>query len=103
MLAEALGAWFDGADWEATMSAFQQKRDQTMKPMYDATLDSVRMRDVGPAEQALLRAVVISPTLMRSVAYAMVAQLPSLLSPAAYGRTAFISRMLWPVPEPAKN
>jgi hypothetical protein len=85
------------------MSAFQQKRDQTMKPMYDATLDYVRMRDVGPAEQALLRAVVISPTLMRTVAYAMVAQLPILLSPAAYGRTAFISRMLWPVPEPAKN
>jgi hypothetical protein len=40
---------------------------------------------------------------MRTVAYAMVAQLPILLSPAAYGRTAFISRMLWPVPEAAKN
>jgi flavin-dependent dehydrogenase len=103
MLAESLGAWFNGADWEATMSAFQQKRDQTMKPMYDATLDYVRMRDIGPVEQALLRAVVISPTLMRTVAHAMVAQLPSLLSPAAYGRTAFVSRFLWPVPEAAKT
>lgn len=102
MLAEALGAWFDGADWEASMSAFQQKRDQTMKPMYDTTLEHVRMRDIGPAEQALLRAIVISPTQMRTVAYAMVAQLPSLLAPATYGRIAFVSRFLWPVPEATK-
>jgi flavin-dependent dehydrogenase len=102
MLAEALGAWFDGADWEATMSGFQQKRDQTVKPMYDATLDYARMRDVGPAEQALLRAVLISPTQTRVVAHAMLAQLSSLLSPAGYGRTAFISKLLWPVPEAAK-
>jgi flavin-dependent dehydrogenase len=103
MLAEALGAWFDGADWEASMSAFQQKRDQTMKPMYDTTLDFTRMRDIGPAEQNLLKAVLISPSMMRAVAYAVVAQLPSLISPAAYGRTAFISKLFAPAPEPAKT
>ena len=102
MLAEALGAWFEGADWEATMSAFQQRRDQTMKPMYDITLDFTRMRDVGPAEQAMLKAVFISPSMTRTVAYGMLAQLPSLLSPPAYGRTAFISRMFAPAPEATK-
>jgi flavin-dependent dehydrogenase len=103
MLAEGLGAWFDGADWEASMSAFQQKRDQMMKPMYDTTLDFTRMRDIGPAEQNLLKAVLISPSMTRAVAYAVVAQLPSLISPAAYGRTAFISKLFAPAPEPAKT
>ena len=103
MLAEALGAWFDGADWEASMSAFQLKRDQVMKPLYDATLDFTRMRDIGPTEQNLLKAVLLSPSTARAVAYAMVAQLPSLLSPRAYGQTAYISKMFAPAPEPAKT
>jgi flavin-dependent dehydrogenase len=102
MLAEALGAWFDGADWEAAMSAFQQRRDQTMKPMYDITLDSTRMRDVGPAEQALLKALFVSPSTTRMVTHGMLAQLPNLLSPSVHGRTAFISRLFAPAPESAK-
>jgi flavin-dependent dehydrogenase len=102
MLAEALGTWFDGADWEAAMSAFQQRRDQTMKPMYDITLDSTRMRDVGPAEQALLKAVFVSPSTTRMVTYGMLAQLPNLVSPSVHGRTAFISRLFAPAPESPK-
>src|SRR5712691_8073547 len=77
-LAGALGAWFDGADWEGSLSAFHQKRDQIMKPLYDATLDFTRMRDIGAAEQNLLKAVLLSPATARTVAHAMVAQLPSL-------------------------
>jgi flavin-dependent dehydrogenase len=103
MLAEALGAWFDGADFEATMSAFQQRRDKMMKPMYDATIDYTRMRDVGPAEEALLKALFMNPVTTRSLAYAMLAQLPSLLSPAAHAQTAYISRMFAPTPEVAKK
>ncbi len=102
MLAESLSAWFDGADWEATMSAFQQNRDQTMKPMFDATLDFTRKRDVGPAEQNLLRAVFLSPSTTRAVAYSMLAQLPNLLGPTEHGRTAYISRMFAPAQEPTK-
>jgi flavin-dependent dehydrogenase len=103
MLAEALGGWFDGADWEATMSAFQQKRDQTMKPMYNATLAFTRMRDMTPAEQNLLKAVFLSPGTTRALAHGIVAQLPTLLPPAAHGQTVFISKMFAPVPEPAKT
>jgi flavin-dependent dehydrogenase len=103
MLADALGAWFEGSDWEASMSAFQQKRDQTMKPMYDTTLDFTRMRDIGPAEQNLLKAVFLSPSMTRAVAYAMLEQLPSLVSPATHGRLAFISKLFAPAPEPAKS
>ena len=103
MLAEALGAWFDGSDWEATMSAFQQRRDKTMKPMYDATIEFTRMRDVGPAEEALLKATFISPAATRAIAYSLMAQLPSLVSPDAHARTEYISRMFAPAPEVAKK
>ena len=101
MLAESLGAWLDGADWEATMSAYQQQRDKAMKPFYDFTLDTTRLRDIGPAEQNLLKAVFISPSTTRDLAHSLVAQLPSLLPPAAHGRIAFISKMFAPAPEPA--
>jgi flavin-dependent dehydrogenase len=103
MLAEALGAWFGGADWEATMSAFQQKRDQTMKPAYDGTLAFTRMRDMTPAEQNLLKAGFLSPGTTRALAHGIVAQLPTLLAPAAHGQTVFISKMFAPAPEPAKT
>jgi flavin-dependent dehydrogenase len=103
MLAEALGAWFDGADWEATMSAFQQRRDKAMKPAYDATLAFTRMRDMAPAEQNVLKAVFLSPSTTRAIAHSMVAQLSSLLPPAALGQTAFLSKMFAPAPEEAKS
>jgi flavin-dependent dehydrogenase len=103
MLAEALGAWFDGAPWESTMAAFQQKRDKTLKTMYDFTLEFTRMRDIGPAEVALLQAVLISPSATRVVAEGMLGQLSSLLSPPMFGRTTFISRMFAPSPETTKT
>jgi flavin-dependent dehydrogenase len=103
MLAEALGAWFEGGDWEATMSAFQQRRDKAMKPAYDDTIAFTRMRDMPPAEQSLLKAVFISPGTTRAIAHSMVAHLSSLLPPAALGQTAFISKLFAPAPDPAKS
>jgi flavin-dependent dehydrogenase len=103
MLASALGEWFDGADWDSTMSAFQHKRDEVMKPMYDATIAFTRMRDVGPAEEALLKAVFMNPGMTRSLAYTMLANLPNFLSPVEYGRTQFISKMFAPVAEAAET
>ena len=102
MLAAALGAWFDGADWEATMSGFQQKRDRTMKPAYDGTLAFTRMRDMSAAEQNLLKAVFLSPGTTRTLAHSIVAQLQSLLPPDAHGQTTHISKMFAPAPEPTK-
>ena len=103
MLAESLGAWFDGADWEGTMSAFQQKRDQVMKPHYDATLAFTRVRDVGPAEQSLLKAILISPLATRDVAYGVLRFLPQILSAPAYAQTTMVSQVFAPAPEPAKT
>ena len=101
MLAASLGAWLDGADWEQTMSAFQQKRDEMMKPMYDMTLEFTRMPDIGPAELAMLRSIFISPVSTRALAYAVLAQLETL-SPSVYQRASYISRIFMPAPAAAK-
>lgn len=102
MLAQSLGAWFDGADWEATMSAFQQKRDAAMKPMYDYTLAFTRMRDIGHAGEVLLKALLMSPPTTRAVVYTMLEKLPTLLTPFEHGITRNMSRMFAPAPDAAK-
>ena len=102
MLAEALGAWFDGSEWEATMTAFQQRRDQTFKPMYDITLPFTRMRDIGPDEQALLNAVFANPSAARMVAYGMGPLLPQMLPGPLNVLTKRFSKLFAPAAEPSK-
>ncbi len=102
-LADALGAWFDGADWEASMSAFHHKRDQMMKPLYDATLDFTRMRDMAPADQDLLKAIFLSPPTTRALAHGIVAQLPTLFEPGVHRQIVRMGKMFAPAPDPAKS
>jgi flavin-dependent dehydrogenase len=101
MLADALAAWFDGADWEESMSAFQQNRDQTMKPAYDGTLAFTRMRDMTPADENLLKAVFLSPGTTRTLAHGIVAQLPALFAPDVHHQIVHIGKLFTPAPEPA--
>jgi flavin-dependent dehydrogenase len=102
LLAEALGAAFDGGDWEAAMSAFQTKRDHLMRPSYEATLAFTRMRDMSTLQEDVLRAVFLSPGTTRAVANGIVSQLADLLPPAEAERVKFISRLFAPAPEPTK-
>lgn len=46
-LAKALGTWFEGADWESTMSAFQERRDLMFTPFFEQTVAAVASRDEG--------------------------------------------------------
>ncbi len=102
-LADVLGAWFDGADWEESMSAFHQKRDRMMKPLYDATLAFTRMRDMAPADQNLLKGIFLSPVTTRALAHGIVAQLPTLFAPGEYGQIVRAGKIFTPAPEPAKS
>ena len=102
MLADALGAWFDGAEWETTMTAFHQRRDQAFKPMYDITLAFTCIRDLGPADQALLNAVFANPAATRMVAYGMGPLLPQILPGPLNVLTQRFSKMFAPAPEPTK-
>src|SRR5260370_38441008 len=92
-LADALGAWFDGADWEESMSAFHQKRDRMMKPLYDATLDFTRMRDMAPAHQDLLKGIFLIPSATRTLAHGILAQLPTLFGPGVRRQIVRMGKM----------
>lgn len=68
-LAAALDATFHGGDWEASLSAFQRKRDEAMLPLYQATIAATQLRD-APAELLMwLRAALISPHFARTLMY----------------------------------
>lgn len=93
MLAESLHDWFGGADWEQTMSAFQQRRDEVMLPTYQATLAHTKMRDQSAEEVAWIKAVLVSPGLTRALAHAMPGLLPQAFPEGAMRQVAGLARM----------
>jgi 2-polyprenyl-6-methoxyphenol hydroxylase-like FAD-dependent oxidoreductase len=76
MLADALDAALRGADWDATLAAFQRQRDETFLPMYRWTLHATQLRDVAPESIAWLRAALANPHYARQLMY----WLPTILS-----------------------
>jgi len=71
LLAKSLEEWFHGTPWEAAMGAFHRKRDDTMLPSYETTVATISMRDMGPADSAILKAILTSPMWTRSLASAI--------------------------------
>jgi flavin-dependent dehydrogenase len=47
-LAKALDAALHGADWEASLSAFQRRRDAGIVPLYQETIAATQLRDASP-------------------------------------------------------
>jgi 2-polyprenyl-6-methoxyphenol hydroxylase-like FAD-dependent oxidoreductase len=86
MLADALGAYFDGADWDAAMTAFHRRRDERMKPLYEATLAFTRMRDPSPGQADRLRAICMLPPVARRILSKLPRHFTSMVSPATAAR-----------------
>ncbi|HET7566861.1 MAG TPA: FAD-dependent monooxygenase [Gaiellaceae bacterium] len=78
-LADALGEWLDGADWDATMHAFHERRDATLLPAYEATLAFVRAQDPPSERVDVLRALLGAPSLARTLGSALPESLASVL------------------------
>lgn len=93
MLAESLHAWLGGADWDQTMSAFQQRRDEATLPTYQATLAHTRMRDQGPEDVAWIKAVLCSPGLVRGFVHSMPALLGHAFPEGAKAQVTAVARM----------
>jgi flavin-dependent dehydrogenase len=55
LLAEALGATLDGADWESTMSEYHRQRDAAVVPSYRSTLNYTRTGVVPDEALALVQ------------------------------------------------
>jgi flavin-dependent dehydrogenase len=85
MLAEALGATLDGADWETTMTAYQCRRDAAALPGYEGTLAFTRTGDLPAESLAWLRALLSSPANVRLFGFNAPAALaaPGILSDSA--------------------
>jgi 2-polyprenyl-6-methoxyphenol hydroxylase-like FAD-dependent oxidoreductase len=65
LLADALGAALDGADWEATLAAYHRRRDEAVLPGYRGTLAYARTDDPSPEALAWLQAVAANAGLVR--------------------------------------
>ena len=79
LLADALGSWLGGSDWDTTMAGFQDARDQLLLPLYRATLEFTRMSDPPRDQIVLLQALFSMPGMARRLAYALPDRLPDLL------------------------
>jgi flavin-dependent dehydrogenase len=67
MLAEALGAALDGAEWDTTMSDYHHRRDEAILPGYRSTLSYTRTEDPSPEALSWLQAVAANAGLVRLV------------------------------------
>ncbi|HEV2236352.1 MAG TPA: NAD(P)/FAD-dependent oxidoreductase [Ktedonobacterales bacterium] len=85
LLADTLDATLRGADWEASMSGFQQRRDAYMLPSYRFTLGAAQLRDAPQTAYAWLRGALINPHFARQIFYwlptALADGLPPQLEP----------------------
>lgn len=86
LLVEALERWLDGADWHETMSDYQRARDEIMMPLYRLTLDYTTKRDPPPEELAVLSALLSTPSIARSLVYALPSAFETLLPPPISAR-----------------
>ena len=80
LLADSLGTWLEGADWDETMAAYHARRDEQLLPLYEATLEFARMPDPSPEELDRLRALMPSSN-VRLLAKALPANLGAVLPP----------------------
>src|SRR5215207_6372652 len=84
LLADALGTALDGADWQATMAAFHQRRDERVLPTYRGTLAFAQAGDVPEESIAWLQAILSNPGMTRELVRGMPAAAvsPGLFPPA---------------------
>jgi flavin-dependent dehydrogenase len=93
LLAEALGSWLDGADWNETMGGYQAKRDELLLPLYEMTLGALDGISPPPGELDRLRVVLANPFTARSLSYWAPHNLEAFLAPGSVARAELLARM----------
>jgi len=79
LLADVLNGIIEGADWDATLSEFERKRNHKLMPSYQATIASTRLHDLPTEELAGLRAILANPHLCRAFMQWLTGALPQIL------------------------
>ncbi len=93
MIAKALGAWLDGAEWEATMEAYTQRRDAALRPLFEQTVAAAAARDDSYRSLDQLRAVLLNQHDARRVIRALPGLLDQVFEPMDRFRHAFIANL----------
>ena len=93
LIAKALGAWLDGADWEATMEAYTQRRDAAMRPLFEQTVAAAAARDDAHKQLDPLRAVLLNQHDTRRVIRALPGLLDQMFEPMDRFRHGFIANL----------
>lgn len=93
MIAKALGAWFDGAEWETTMEDYTQRRDATLRPLYEQTVAAAAARDDSHRQLDALRAVLLNQHDARRMIRALPGVLDQVFEPMDRFRHAFIANL----------
>jgi hypothetical protein len=98
-MAKALGAWLDGAEWEPTMSAYMQRRDALLRPLFEQTVAATALRDEPHRQLDPLRAVLLNQHDARRVIRALPGLLDQVFEPMDRFRHAFIANQFEAEPE----
>jgi flavin-dependent dehydrogenase len=93
LIAKALGAWLDGAEWEATMEAYSQRRDMLLRPLYEHTVAAAEARDDAYRQLNPLRAVLLSHHDARRMIRALPGLLDQMFEPLDRFRHAAIASL----------
>jgi flavin-dependent dehydrogenase len=93
LIAKALGAWLDGAEWEATMEAYAQRRDTALRPLFEQTVAAASARDDSYHDLDGLRAVLLNQHDVRLVIRAIPGLLDQMFEPMDRFRHAFIANL----------
>ncbi len=92
LLAEALGAWLDGGDWDETMAGYHAKRDELLLPLYELTIGVLDGVSPPAPELDRLRAVLANPFTARGLSYWLPDNLEAFLAPSSVARAELFAR-----------
>jgi flavin-dependent dehydrogenase len=91
MIAKALGAWLDGAEWDVTMEEYTQRRDAALRPLFEHTVAAAATRDDPYRQLDSLRAVLLNQHDVRRMIRALPPLLDQMFEPMDRFRHAFIA------------
>ena len=100
-LAKALGSCLDGADWESTMAAYQQRRDAFMVPQYEQTVEATGAMDASREDLDRVRVMLLSQHDARKLVRALPALAAQAFDPGDQLRHAFLGQLYEEVAEKA--
>lgn len=93
LLAKALDSWFEGADWEDTMSAFHQRRDTLLTPLFEQTAAATEAVDTAQADLDRLRVMMLSQHDVRKLVHALPGLVEQIFDPMDQLRHAVTAQL----------